>query len=974
MAVPILLPIIGYSVLSVLVSYVAIRLYRSRGDVLPIPVSSFKLGRATSSWWDCRKSLTWTWPTSQKKAKPSKHTTVHLLPITGLPPPPTALPTPPLVDVSSASIPSPPTSFSPHKNKIHSLLPTSFSRPPSPHALFTTTVLQKPRRSRSLGGVPVRRLSGGASGLRNVQFLDLDVEMQEMDRDTSREHLLIDFSSSGSSDELDPLRRENEEDGILSRRISPTSSDIGIVPFHHRPSFSDDAEAPLVDLAPGRKVLPLVDLDGVEDGLGVKQKEEDTRKWFVPTLFGKIPESTPATLATPISKSISEPLPTTLLSLAMSEGKLIDLHTELDQEHVLVDLDVQDDNNVPQHREFVPVHTTRVDLDAAVTKAAVPLDNPIAIINSTTSDLSGLEESNQRGRRVDRHPLKDIEKAEGTVEDKEQNNQALVNKHELYDHHDAYDKLQRHSSQPLDTIRASSLSLQLATIPVQAAPVCWDREDDPWNRAVGVGDGEGEHDVEEALSGENEVTEEHAGKVEEDHEKEVDLMEAGLEVEDVVKVSSTPELAVERSLEEVPTEKVEDDEKGVDLMEAGLEVGKDEVLGEISSALELPVESSPEEVPTEKVEEEDQKGVDLMDAGLEDGKDENFTNMSSELEFPVESYLEEVPSEMEDDQSYPDPDYLPLPQLLLGSSNILIEQHGLPDSFQEDGKNQGDDQQQQFKDDESSIRATIQMPTPPASPPASPLHVKGLMRSGPPSPNSLPPLALSPLSTSQSTSPKLALSLVLTPNTASLFPAIEKIKVENTEVDKENESPNSATCRPLWSIRADDAPALGLAASSLSTTSSDGLIPGVGTNIGVSPRMRRRVLGDVTTVVENEEKEKHMLKEEKEEDDEESSLPGAFPELVKTSDIIAPTITVAALTSTLLSTSIAAASSSITTPLSASTPLIKRRPITRSPLDIALAMQLRPGLGVGADPAWMVRFLMAMFGWFAILVSGQGEF
>ena len=55
------------------------------------------------------------------------------------------------------------------------------------------------------------------------------------------------------------------------------------------------------------------------------------------------------------------------------------------------------------------------------------------------------------------------------------------------------------------------------------------------------------------------------------------------------------------------------------------------------------------------------------------------------------------------------------------------------------------------------------------------------------------------------------------------------------EEDKENESPNSATARPLWSIRADDAPALGLSASSLSsTTSSAGLISGVGTNMGES--------------------------------------------------------------------------------------------------------------------------------------------
>lgn len=41
--------------------------------------------------------------------------------------------------------------------------------------------------------------------------------------------------------------------------------------------------------------------------------------------------------------------------------------------------------------------------------------------------------------------------------------------------------------------------------------------------------------------------------------------------------------------------------------------------------------------------------------------------------------------------------------------------------------------------------------------------------------------------------------------------------------------------------------------------------------------------------------------------------------------------------------------------------------------DLALAMQLRPGLGIGADPAWMVRFLMAMFGWFTVLLTGRKE-
>ncbi|KIK91393.1 hypothetical protein PAXRUDRAFT_66149, partial [Paxillus rubicundulus Ve08.2h10] len=59
----------------------------------------------------------------------------------------------------------------------------------------------------------------------------------------------------------------------------------------------------------------------------------------------------------------------------------------------------------------------------------------------------------------------------------------------------------------------------------------------------------------------------------------------------------------------------------------------------------------------------------------------------------------------------------------------------------------------------------------------------------------------------------------------------------------------------------------------------------------------------------------------------------------------------------------------------ASRPLIHpRRRAYRSAVpefDIALAMQLRPGLGIGADPAWIVRFLMAIFGWFAVALTGN---
>lgn len=53
-----------------------------------------------------------------------------------------------------------------------------------------------------------------------------------------------------------------------------------------------------------------------------------------------------------------------------------------------------------------------------------------------------------------------------------------------------------------------------------------------------------------------------------------------------------------------------------------------------------------------------------------------------------------------------------------------------------------------------------------------------------------------------------------------------------------------------------------------------------------------------------------------------------------------------------------------------------RRRAYRSPVpefDIALAMQLRPGLGIGADSAWMVRFLMAIFGWFAVALTGNAR-
>ncbi len=42
-------------------------------------------------------------------------------------------------------------------------------------------------------------------------------------------------------------------------------------------------------------------------------------------------------------------------------------------------------------------------------------------------------------------------------------------------------------------------------------------------------------------------------------------------------------------------------------------------------------------------------------------------------------------------------------------------------------------------------------------------------------------------------------------------------------------------------------------------------------------------------------------------------------------------------------------------------------------VDLALAMQLRTGFGMTADAAWLMRFVMAVFGWVAVLVGGSGE-
>ncbi|KAG7095541.1 hypothetical protein E1B28_006280 [Marasmius oreades] len=215
---------------------------------------------------------------------------------------------------------------------------------------------------------------------------------------------------------------------------------------------------------------------------------------------------------------------------------------------------------------------------------------------------------------------------------------------------------------------------------------------------------------------------------------------------------------------------------------------------------------------------------------------------------------------------------------------------------------------------------------------------------------------------------------------------------------------SNITNRPAWSVRAADMPPLGIHANGahiLSTKPSIGDLGGKRNDENWDV-VKRRKLGKA----KDDRKEEDVAVLDKDEDVEVkpepavstvivepsppssptpppsglfsppvsfASLPGAFPTDISTVNEKNGTVVVSV---DVLAASIEPQSQVenedgqvISTSLTA--PPTRRRPVHRSALDIALAMQLRPGLGVGADPAWMVRFLMAMFGWFVVLISGS---
>ncbi|KAH7867976.1 uncharacterized protein C8R40DRAFT_886231 [Lentinula edodes] len=203
---------------------------------------------------------------------------------------------------------------------------------------------------------------------------------------------------------------------------------------------------------------------------------------------------------------------------------------------------------------------------------------------------------------------------------------------------------------------------------------------------------------------------------------------------------------------------------------------------------------------------------------------------------------------------------------------------------------------------------------------------------------------------------------------------------------------------PAWSIRAADAPPLGLASRSpvLRHKSSFSLSVIEGSDARVVKEAESQLKTEIEIREKNEEGISSLSDEIIESEDVRPStktpvpsaaiLPGAFPvDVHPLSDLMVPddeeedeeeaetttkeTESSSTQDESVPGSSAEAPSTSTSTSISVTKP-VKRHP-ARSPIDIALAMQLRPGLGLGADPAWMVRFLMAMFGWFVVLISGS---
>ena len=380
---------------------------------------------------------------------------------------------------------------------------------------------------------------------------------------------------------------------------------------------------------------------------------------------------------------------------------------------------------------------------------------------------------------------------------------------------------------------------------------------------------------------------------------------------------------------------------------------------------------------------EQMEKVDMQRSVMQLGKDEEKAMAAHDLQEDDEEEkewqgaFEEVAQSIEPPESTdspPDPVYL-LPILVAPAARVSTDMSTLAVSL---SYNDSISCPPSLSCSPISPGLSLQTPTPPASPPPP----QSRSRSRPRTP--LAVRAPSPMLLS----PKLD---------STIFPA-SSISSENTSRDR-IQDPGELLCapisgtrtrphsrsaspvlgmhpRPLWSVRAADAPPLGLPAEgtvavdvgaeiSFVQESEESGVQGDGGIVQTPEKERKAELESVAAVgvgrLGESQGEDTVVEQDLGDDSDEAEhhevpptpLPGSFPEV-----ILAP----AAASST--STGVALSTNSTAGP---------RLRTPRSALDIALAMQLRPGLGPGADPAWMVRFLMSMFGWFALLLSGQLE-
>lgn len=937
------LPLLSYIIVSLLVGYVAIRLHRyvwkrrSLAATLPRPVNETLSSKSPLSF---VRSTSWVWPhwtlpvpwsrspaVSNSKSKAAstastKNLTLELLPTSALPPPPTSVPTlfetPHLLDLSSPPpIPlqgaptdserhtavlssqrkSPLPLFRHQTHRPHSIIANRniqrFSRPPSPHALLATTPPLAPhRRSRSLGGFPIRRLSGGQSGLRNK----VDVEMREFvsghSRDASQEHLLIDFSSSVTEDEIGP-----ESDGNRLR-ISPAASDIGVMPVSGK----------VVEPCP----VPLVDLEDDSAGAQKFESESENWMWFGPSAPSTVrrydARSPPPSVKASGEAKFSFPFPLPL-PLPKTE-KLVFSHIgeeggfdSLDSSETLVDIESASSEKDHQQVILKPIGDglddgATVDLisDLPINpfddEYAAKFQPPSSVDQQPDAQLVDIDDHEYETRvqpltnlLPSHHPLEDLIQVDVKLRQTSYPISLLTESRSRSDlTQTAFDRPELEShwltepSTSLSPLISTDAPIPLCTMEPSGVgllePVNWllKEPEDLWG-----------------TSSQNQALLSESANVDLDLEKESIRTQVVLSEKEYMETSPggslLPTVLDEESADdEVPA--LDLDDLGMKLVVQEQDEDEEDVTPRPTPASvndQLPVSNEDSLVPTILVEN---RGDDL-----------------------TENNLEDVTSETE---GCPDPGLLPLPELLLSSVETLLNTDVECKST-------------------NAVQLPSQIPTPPASPPST------------------SPIRLSPTSPNPR---KAGKSLPASPRSLAknLNVATETMKVG---FKSRTTSPCSATDPLPIEVEEKNGQLTPVPREPLRAAEP------------VQSEHEAKEVAAEVTVMEIDEDEANQDMVASPENKQGTSLPGSFPRYSEPSSSV--------------STAVSASTRTTMAARLATNPGQTRfhpsvRAIVRQPVEIALAMQLRPGLGAGADPAWMVRFLMAMFGWFAVLVSGQENY